>query len=369
MAAPKPMARVPVVFGGQVWLTTADPEGHELSALCIDASSGKVLFDRSLFHVDEPQFAHKFNSYASPTPVIEEGCVYLTFGSPGTACLDTMTMQVKWKREDFSCNHFRGAGSSPILHDNLLIMNFDGSDHQFVAALDKQTGKTVWRTNRSVDFQDLEPDGKPRRDGDLRKAFSTPQVIHHNGQAQLISIGAMAGYAYDPITGLELWRLTERAQHSASTRPVYGHGLVYYPTGFAKGQLLAVDPGGRKDVTESHLKWRIKRSVSNKPSLLLVGDLIFMIHDGGVASCIEARTGKEIWSERVGGNYSAAPVYTDGSVLFFSEEGVTSAIQAERQFKVLAKNKLDAGFMASAAIHDNAWILRTKTHLYRIQAN
>ena len=357
----------PVVFGDKIWLTTADEKGNKLTGLCVDANNGKIIFEKQLFHIADPQFAHKFNSYGSPTPVVETGRVYLTWGSPGTACLDTKSNVVLWTRDDFVCDHFRGAGSSPILYKNLLILTFDGADHQFVAALDKHTGKTVWRTNRSVDFQDLDTNGKPFRGGDLRKGYSTPLVIQHGGVAQLISIGAMACYAYDPLTGRELWRVTERDQHSASTRPVYGHGMVFYPTGFAKGQLLAVDPGGSGDSTETNIKWRTKRSVSNKPSVLLIGEHIFMIDDGGIASCIEAKSGEITWSERVGGNYSASPV-TDGKrVFFFSEEGKTTAVAARRKFEILAESQLDGGFMASPAVHDAAWILRTKTHLYRIE--
>jgi len=356
----------PVVAGDTVWLTTADEKGYKLTALAVDAKSGKIVFEKQLFQIEKPQFAHKFNTYASPTPIVEGDRVYLTWGSPGTACVDAVTKAVLWKRDDFVCDHFRGSGSSPIIHDNLLILTFDGADYQYVAALDKRTGKTVWRTDRSVDFQDLGADGKPFRDGDMRKGYSTPLVIEHDGVMQLISIGAMACYAYEPETGKELWRITERAQHSASTRPVYGHGLLFYPTGFAKGQLLAVDPGAKGESAETHIKWRLKRSVSNKPSVLLIGDHVYMIADGGIASCVEAKTGEVVWSERVGGNYSASPV-TDGErIFFFSEEGKTTAIKAKPEYKVLATSQLDGGFMASPAVHGAGWILRTKTHLYRI---
>jgi len=356
----------PVVLGDKIWLTTADVKGNKLTGLCVDADSGKIIFEKQLFAIAEPQFAHKFNTYASPTPIVEGDRVYLTWGSPGTACLDAVSRKVLWNRDDFVCDHFRGSGSSPIIHGNLLILTFDGADHQYVAALDKRTGKTVWRTDRSVDFQDLGADGKPFRDGDMRKGYSTPLVIEHDGVTQLISIGAMACYAYEPETGKELWRITERAQHSASTRPVYGHGLLFYPTGFAKGQLLAVDPGAKGESAETHIKWRLKRSVSNKPSVLLIGDHVYMIADGGIASCVEAKTGEVVWSERVGGNYSASPV-TDGErIFFFSEEGKTTAIKAKPEYKVLATSQLDGGFMASPAVHGAGWILRTKTHLYRI---
>lgn len=356
----------PVVSGDTLWLTNADEKGHELSVISIDAKSGKLGFIKQLFHVDKPQYAHKFNTYASPTPIIEGRYVYLTWGSAGTACLNTKTKKVLWTRDDFVCDHFRGSGSSPILYENLLILTFDGADFQYVAALDKRTGKTIWKTNRSVDFQDLGADGKPFRDGDVRKGYSTPHIIKHGGITQLISIGAMACYSYDPLSGREIWRITERAQHSASTRPVYGQGLVFYPTGFAKGQLLAVDPGARGEAAETHIKWRLKRSVGNKPSILLIKEHIYMIADGGVASCVEAKSGKVLWSERIGGNYSASPV-TDGKrIFFFSEEGKTTVIAAKPEYNVLAINQLEDGFMASPAVHKQTFILRTKSHLYRI---
>lgn len=369
----------PVVLGRQVWMTTATEDGHELYAVCVERDSGKIVHDLKLFTVEKPQFAHKFNTYASPTPVIEPGRVYVTFGSPGTACLDTLTGKVIWERRDFVCNHYRGAGSSPILLGQLLIMNFDGSDHQFVVGLDKRTGKTMWRTERSIDFKDLGPDGQPMTEGDLRKAFSTPHVAFLNGRPLLISLGAKAAYGYDPFTGRELWRVEERTSHSAATRPVVAGGMIFYPTGFPRGQLLAIRPGADGEVidadaetstnahTQLQVVWKVNRNVPCKPSILLVGDLVFMIDDGGIATCLEGKTGAEVWRERIEGNYSASPVAANGHVYFFSEEGKTAVIEASRTFKVLAQNQLEDGFMASPAIAGNAFFLRTRTHLYRIQ--
>jgi outer membrane protein assembly factor BamB len=357
----------PVVWGSQIWMTTATEDGTELSVVCLDAASGKVVHDKVLFHIDSPQFCHKFNSYASPTPVIEEGRVYVTFGSPGTACLDTRTGALLWERRDFVCNHYRGAGSSPILFNDLLIMNFDGSDFQFVVALDKKSGKTVWKTNRSVDFNDLDPQGKPTGEGDFRKAFSTPHVIEHNGRGILLSSGAKAHYGYDPRTGEELWRAEEPGQHSASTRPVAGDGMVFFPTGFSKGQLLAVKLGGHGVLDESKIAWRLKRSVPNKPSILFHDGLITMIDDGGIASCVDAKTGEVIWTHRIQGNYSAAPIFATGKIYVCSEEGKVTVFAAGREFQELATNQFDDGFMASPAVADNALILRSKTHVYRVE--
>jgi outer membrane protein assembly factor BamB len=357
----------PVVLGSQIWVTTATEDGRELFAVAVDRDTGRVVYDLKLFQVEKPQYVHPFNTYASPTPVIEKGRVYVTFGAPGTAALDTSTGKVVWERRDFECNHYRGAGSSPILFEDLLILHFDGSDHQFLVALDKRTGKTVWRTARSIDFKDLGPDGKPASEGDFRKAFATPHVGTIGGQPVLISLGSQAAYAYDPRTGRELWRVEERSSHSAGTRPVLAHGLVFYPTGWPTGQVLAVKPDGRGDVTETHVAWRVTRGAPKKPSLLLVDDLLYMVGDNGIASGVAARTGEMVWSGRLEGAYSASPLWIDGRVYTFNEDGKATVLQAGREFKVLAENVLDEGFMASPAVAGSALFVRTRTHLYRLE--
>lgn len=357
----------PIVSENRIWLTTATEDGKQLFLVVVDPAAGKVLHDVKLFDVEKPQFIHTFNSYASPTPVAEPGRVYATFGSAGTAAIDTRTMKVLWERRDLECNHFRGAGSSPIVFRNLLLMHFDGSDVQYVVALDKQTGKTVWKTGRTVDFRDLGPDGKPQAEGDYRKAFATPQIVQVNGRPLLVSIGSRAAYGYDPLTGRELWRIEEPTTFSSSARPVAGHGLVFYTTGFNNGQLLAVRPDGSGDVTATHVAWRVTRSVPRKPSVVLVGDLLFMVNDSGILTCVEAKTGNIVWTGRVHGNYSASPIAAGGRVYLFSEEGRTTVIEAGREHKVLAENVLEEGFMASPAVLGKALILRAGPYLYRIE--
>ena len=357
----------PVILGSQIWMTTATEDGRELFAVALDRDSGKIVFDLKLFEVAKPQYAHPFNTYASPTPVIEPGRVYVTFGAPGTAAIDTKTGKVLWERRDFECNHFRGAGSSPIIFGDLLLMHFDGSDHQFVVGLDKRTGKTVWRTDRSIDFQDLGPDGKPKADGDFRKAFSTPQIVTVDGRPVMVSIGSKAIYGYDPRTGQELWRVIERGSHSGSARPVAGHGLVFVPMGFDAAQLLAVRPDGKGDVAASHVAWRFGKGAPSKPSILLVGDLIFMVNDGGIVAALEAKTGEMVWRGRIAGTYSASPLFAGGRIYAFNEDGKTTVFEAGREFKVLAENFLEDGFMASPAVDGRALYLRTRTHVYRIE--
>jgi len=338
-----------------------------LSVLQVDKNTGEIALDRKLFDIASPQFCHKFNSYASPTPVIEEGRVYVTFGSPGTACLDTKTGEVLWQRTDFVCNHFRSAGSSPILFGDLLLMNFDGSDFQFIVALNKHTGKTVWRTERSIDYMDLGPDGQPEAQGDMRKAFATPHVATIHGKPVLLSVGARAIYGYNPLTGSEYFRVESRVGHSSSSRPAVIGDMVYYTTGWSKGQLWAFKVLPDLSASEETVQWQLKRSVGNKPIPIVHGDRIFMVDDGGIASCVDRATGKQIWSERVGGNYSASPLLAGDRIYFSNEEGVTKVVAAADEFKVLAENKLFDGFMASPAVDGDALILRTKTDLYRIE--
>lgn len=366
----------PVIWDNQVWLTTATEDGRELSVVAVDRETGKVVRDIKLFDVEQPQFAHKFNSYASPTPVIEAGRVYVTFGSPGIACLDTRTGKTLWERRDFVCNHFRGAGSSPILDGGRFYLNFDGSDHQFVVALDAATGKTLWEVKRGIDYKDLGPDGKPEADGDWRKAYATDHIASFNGRPQLLSQGAKAMYGYDPLTGAELWRVEERTSHSAGTRPVVGDGMVFVPSGWSQGLVLAIRPGKNGEVLDANgtdtsngalaIVWKSKRNVPKKPSLTLMDDLLYGLDDNGVATCWEAANGTVVWNERVGGNYSAAPVAADGRLYFCSEEGKTVVVATGREFKKLAENTLEDGFMASPAISGKSLFLRTKTALYRI---
>ncbi len=368
----------PVIGTDRVWVTTATEDATELSVVALDAATGKVQVDRKLFSVAKPQFIHKFNSAASPTPLVSGDRVYVTFGSPGTACLDARTGATLWERRDLECNHYRGAGSSPILHDGKVIMNFDGSDHQFVIALDATTGRTVWRVERGMDYKDLGPDGKPESEGDWRKAFATCQVAEFGGVVQLLSQGAKAFYGYDPATGRELWRVEERTSHSAGTRPVTGHGLVYVPTGWSQGQILAIRPGRGGEVLDVNadttpdgltlgIAWKTKRNVPKKPSLLLLDDLLYGIDDNGVATCWEAKTGTVVWNERIStGGYSAAPVATRERIYFCSEDGRTTVIATGREFRKLASNQLGDGFMASPAIAGNSLYLRSRSEIYKI---
>lgn len=359
----------PVISGGKVWMTSASEDGREMSVVCVAADSGKLLHDKLLFRNATPEpLGNAVNSYGSPSPAIEQDRVYLHFGSYGTACLDTETAEVLWERRDLPCRHYRGPGSSLILHGELLILTMDGVDVQYLAALDKRTGKTVWKTDRTTEWDDLGPDGKPISEGDLRKAYTTPLVVRLGATEQLVSTGAKATYGYDPATGKELWNVTYPGFSNAAS-PVFADGMAILNTGYGKANLFAVPiiAQSRGDLTGS-VMWKATKRVPQRSSTIVAGAHLFMVSDNGFASCLRLKDGEEMWSERVDGSFSGSPIAHQGRLYFASEEGTTYVIAAKPEFELLARNTLEEGMLASPAAVDGALFLRTKGHLYRISA-
>ena len=358
----------PVTLDGQIWLTTAPMDGHDFFVLCVDTDTGKILLDQKLFHSDNPEpLGNIVNGYASPSPVVEPGRVYVHFGSYGTACLDTATFKVLWQRTDLPCRHYRGPGSSAYVWKDLLFLTMDGVDVEYVAALDKNTGKTVWKTDRTTQWLDLDDKGQKVREGDFRKAFTTPIVIEAAGRSQLVSPSSYAAYSYDARTGEELWKVHHTA-YSPAVRPVFANGIVYLMTGRGDAALWAVRADGRGDVTDTRVLWKAAgKFIPNESSPVLVNGLIYIISGDGVVTCLDAATGAEVWNQRIGGNYMASPIYADGNLYFCSNQGKTTVIKAGRAFEEVAVNKLDNGFLSSPAVTGKALILRTKTDLYRIE--
>ena len=372
----------PIVLDNQVWLTTATLEGHEFYAPCFDATTGELTTRVKLFQSDDPQSmgnGAKDNSYATSSAVIEPGRVYLHYGHFGTACLDTDTKEVIWKRDDLKCWHYRGASSSPVLFEDLLILTFDGADLQYVIGLDKKTGETVWKTDRSAEWNDEHIDKQMVKDGDWRKAHSTPLIVEIEGKPVMCSTGAKAAYGYDPRTGEELWQVNHDA-YSATPRPIYHDGSFIIVTGFSKGaEMMSVKAGGRGVVNDTHINWRFDTSFPKYSSPILVDGLIYYAMDDSFAVCVDAKTGETVWKGRLGGRYRACPIVAGGKIYFFSLEGNTTVIEPGREFKVLAVNSLatDAplddprrgpGFMASPAVVGDALFLRARYHLYRVES-
>lgn len=348
----------PVVAGREVWMTTAMDGGKSLRALCVDCRTGKLVHDVEVFRVDEPENINPKNSYASPTPAIDERHVYVHYGTYGTACLARSTGSIVWRNAELKLDHKEGPGSSPILYHGLLIVHCDGMDVQYIVALDAQTGRVVWKTPRT---------GKIHDNPDFRKAYSTPLVVNVDGRDLLVSTAAQQAMAYDPLTGAEIWKVRYQG-FSNVARPIAGSGLVYLVSDFGRPKLLAVDPRGQGDITDTNIVWTAPKQVASASSPLLVEGGIYMVTNRGVASCLDAKTGESRWTERLGGNFSASPLAADGRIYLFSEEGKTHAIEPGPAFKLLATSTLDGHIMASPAVADGALLLRTDTHLYRIES-
>ena len=337
-----------MVQGDRIWLTTATEEGKSLRAIAIDRNTGAIVQNVEIFRLKSAKLANSKNSFASPTPVIEGDRIYLHFGAFGTACI-TQSGEIVWKTRLEYDNGQHGTGGSPIIYEDLLIVSCDGNDVQFVAALDKSTGKLRW---------------KKTREG--YQAYSTPLLVSLPEGDQVISPGAFRAIAYEPHTGKEIWNVKYGEGFSNVPRPVFGHGLVFICTGFQQASLLAVKPNGRGDITKSKVVWRLDRGVPFTPSPLLVGDELYIVTDNGIATCVDAKTGQELWRARLGGNHSASPVYADGKIYFLSEEGESVVIAPGRQLKHLATNQLDGPTLASIAVSGGSLFIRSATHLYRI---
>ncbi|MCO8122287.1 PQQ-binding-like beta-propeller repeat protein [Stieleria sp. TO1_6] len=345
----------PVVWGDQIWLTTATEDGKEMSVICVDRASGDIVHDKVLVTNESPAFCHAMNSYATPTPVIESGHVYVHFGSYLTACLDTRSADVIWQRQDLECDHHRGPASSPILYDGKLIVAYDGFDVQYVVAFDSETGKTIWKQSRQIDYG--------TDNGDQMKAYCTGHVVDVDGQPQLIYPSAVATEAFDPATGERLW-IVYHGGMNASARPLIDDGLVFLTNGM--GSMVAVRLGGKGDLTGSGIEWSGRKSVAKKSSPLMVDGLMYMNSDDGVISARDPKTGDVVWQKRAGGSFAASPIYAAGRIYMFSIEGEILTLRPGDSYDELAKTQLGDGFMASPAVVDDQMILRSKSDLYLI---
>ena len=347
----------PVVLEGQVWLTTATPEGKEFRAICVDENNGSIIHNIKVFEEDKPMEIHPLNSYASPAPVLEPERAYVHFGTYGTACINSQNGKILWERRDINCDHEVGPGSSPVIYKDLLILTMDGTDVQYLEALNKKNGISIWKRPRGLDFSKLPFDQK--------KAFTTPVFSDIEGQTLLISAGPHAIMGYLPETGEELW-IVHYEGFSASAQPVMNDNMIFINTGFGKSSMLGIKLEGKGDQTGKATVWMNVKSMQARSSPLLIDGLLYMINTGGQAKCLDPKTGEEIWSERVGRQTSSSPIYAGGKIYTFDEEGLCTIFTPGRSFNKIAENQLPDGIMASPAVVDGALFVRTKEYLYKI---
>jgi outer membrane protein assembly factor BamB len=357
----------PVVFGDQIWLTTAKDDGKELYAICLNYKTGEIIYDIKIFTPSEVDEKHQLNTYATPTPCIENGFVYVHYGNPGTACINTADGTIIWKNSDYKCKFVQGPASSPVLYKNMVILHYEGVDVRYLVALDKSNGKLIWKSDRPADpYKPLPDIGK--------KAYTTPLIINVKGHDLLISNGSAVCIAYDPNTGKEIWRVVDGAE-STVAMPISENGLVYWYTGFmAAGDgtnytdFLAVNPDGQGDITATNISWKKRDGLAQNQMLTPVirDGLIYTVNTRGIMMCIDAKTGEEVWSKHVTSGFNASPLFINGNIWFFSVKGEVLVLKAGRKYEVVAQNKMDSGIWATPAVLRNSMILRTQNYVCRI---
>jgi outer membrane protein assembly factor BamB len=328
-----------------------------MRALCVDRETGRLVHDIELFTAREPQPIHSLNSYASPSPVLAGGRLFCHFGDYGTACVDTASARVAWINHDLRLNHENGPGSTPVVWGDLLIVHCDGSDVQYIVALDQATGRIVWKTPRSGALND---------NPDLKKAYGTPLIVPLGGREVLLSPAADWVYGYDPATGRELWRVNYGVLgFSIVPRPVTAEGLAFLSTSFMKPEMLAVRLGSADSQPE--IVWRQSKGAPTMSSPLVVGEELYVVSDKGIMTCLDIQSGAVHWTSRLGGNFSSSPLFADGRIYVGNRDGATFVIKPGKTYELLATNQLDGRIFATPAAVDRSLYLRTDTALYRLE--
>ncbi len=372
----------PVVVDNQIWLTTAVETPLEpaeasrraaqgpipglapvarvtLLAVCVDATTGQITHQTSLTTVDDPPMIHSLNSYASPTPVVVGGHVVCHFGTFGTWCLNRNDGKVVWENREHHIDHETGPGSSPIAHEGLIIFHMDGTDSQYVVGLDQTSGSTVWKTKRS---------GKLNASPSMQKAFATPTIVPTRSGPVLISPGADWLYGYDPADGTELWKVPYgKTGFSTVPRPVVDGHRLFICTGFMRSSLLAMELDPADRAVAPRVQWQYDRQVPTMPTPLFHDGLIYMVSDQGIATCVDADERLAVWQKRLGGAFSASPIFADGFVWFSNRDGEVIVVAAGNDFEEAARHRLDSPIMGTPAAVGSALFVRTAKYLYRIQ--
>jgi outer membrane protein assembly factor BamB len=370
----------PVYAGNLIWLTTSvsrqaspeaiqaklkgDPQAGiktlaanvELRAIAVDGESGKLVHNRLLRTVTDPEPINPMNSYASPTPAISGDRVVCHFGSYGTWCLDAETAKLIWETQ-YSIEHSVGPGSSPVIFDNKVILVCDGMDRQFIAAVDLMTGKEVWKTNRPP---------IRARDGEQRKAYCTPILITVADQQQLVIPGSQWIAAYRLDDGQELWRADHGAGFSVTPMAAYESGLVVFATGYMRADFVAVDPTGTGDVTDTHIKWRIPGAPTMSSFVAAAGRL-YAVNNKGILHCIDVKSGEVLNRKRLRGNFSSSPLLAAGNLYLGNREGVMYVVSCSAELNTIASEQLDNSIMASPMLIEDDFVVRTDKRLIRIK--
>jgi outer membrane protein assembly factor BamB len=329
---------------------------HTFKVMCLDRDSGKVIWEQVAYEGVTYDYRHKRGNYAAPTPVTDGKNVWAYFGSEGVYCYDFKGKLI-WKKSLGNIGTMgMGVGTSPVLFEDLVILicdqEFDGKD-SFMIALDKKTGKEVWRNPRQIGV-----------------SWATPVIVRTAGRAELVTSGNELLVSYDPKTGKEIWRTKGLGSHAIAT-PVVGHGLAILSSGFPSKVITAVKLGGTGNLDDTDkIAWRYNKGTAYVPSPILYGDYVYLMSDGGILTCLSAKTGEIIYE---GGRvpiatkfYGASPVAFEGKILLTSDDGDTFVIKAGPKHEVLAQNSIGEPCRTSIAIADSKLFIRGDKHLFCI---
>ncbi|MCP4257041.1 MAG: PQQ-binding-like beta-propeller repeat protein [Planctomycetes bacterium] len=351
----------PIVFDDRVFVTTATEGGASYRLLCLDRLTGKVLWNKQV-HRQKPGHRQKFNSYASSTPVTDGRYIYIV-AFDGTLAAVSNKGNVIWTHQEFEYYSEHGLAVSPILYRDLLIVPLDHSsrgpdkrlgwqkpwDKALILAVNKNTGKVQWRGRRGLSCV----------------AHVTPQILSENGRDHLVSSAGNVVQGFDLDTGRRIWSAASSGEGVVPSI-VIGDGLIFTTSGFGDSAIRTIRTGGKGDVTATHIVWESEEDVSKVPSMLYVRPFLFLVTETGVAKCLRAATGEEIWRQRLGGKHSASPIWADGRIYFLSDKGKTTVIRDGDKFEVLAENELNEKCIASPAVSQKQIFIRSENNIFCI---
>ena len=341
----------PIVWGERIYLTTAYDNGRRLAVVAFSRANGQRLWEAFAPEGKTPYGNHYKNGYASATPATDGQRVYASFGARGLVAVD-LDGKVVWHRDLGRMDAYHGTAGSPLLYKDRLILYQDQFNDSFIAAFDTKSGRELWRTRR-----------------DAQVGWGTPIAIRVGDHDEIIVNSQWTVRAYNPDTGAELWNCRGTTDEVIPT-PVVGYGMVFCASGRA-GPTLAIRPGGKGDVTKTHLAWTSPRGSPFVPSPILYGEHLYMVNDmASIVTCLEAMTGKVIWQSRLGvaqrEGFSSSPVAVDGKVFFTNDDGETFVLKAGPTFELMHVNKLNESTLATPALVGGRWYIRTDRNLYAI---
>jgi hypothetical protein len=340
----------PIVWNDRVFTVTAILENESRALLCLDRRSGRLLWQRPVLESPLEQ-KHRLNSYASSTPATDGERIYVTFldRDEMVAAAYDFAGDLQWSVRPGRFNSVHGFCSSPVLFEDKVIVNGDHDGESYLVALDRSTGKTLWKVPRE----------------NKTRSYCTPIIREIGGRTQMILSGSKCVASYDPRDGSRHWILDGPTEQFVASL-VYTRGLVFVTGGYPDHHILAINPAGTGNVTATHVVWRDTKGVSYVPSPIAHGDYFLVVSDDGIASCFDARSGKRLWMERIGKHYSASLVSAGGLVYFLSDDGVMTVVRPGRTFEPLAQNELGEYCYASPAISEGQIFLRAERNLYCI---